>query len=855
MGINRFIRPIMLLGIGIFVSVLTIIPTQAAQPISDRILSKVNVRDTQNCTVVTIEFNYPIQLVSVFPENKGDSVEIGLRPVNTGGVTSEAFFSREELRAPANKKAAIQEIQYEGDDPTGPKLVINFEQLRYYTISIGQNLSSIEMLVADHPLDKGCAAGAAADSMAVSTGNSTLLTIPSSLDANAVYAINLLSQQTEFTSGALPQSLKNLPNVVYTTRFEQDGLIWNRLRVGFFKTRTEAQKALSNLTGDFPDGWIVRTTQTERDSIYNAWLKQRKAGATTNNGVAPTPVTDLPDNEEAAALLAEAKDLMTKGEYARAIQLLTKVTQLPDNSSSPEAREMLGLARQKNDQLAHAKAEYEEYLRRFPDAEGAARVRQRLSSLLTQGKEAPTELSKGKGGRSQYVRRLNASLSQYYQRDESTIKFDLPEINPDPDKQVNQNALVSGADINASISNDRVDATFRLSGSYTNDFVEGGRGDFGTLSALYLDVMDSKTRLSARIGRQTRSTGGVLGRFDGALVSYEVNDNIKLNAVGGAPVIRSRDLFIEKSRQFLGASVDLDGFWKGVNTTFYIIQQNIDDLTDRQAIGSELRYVDKSRSAYMLIDYDTFYKQVNLALFNGSWRLKDNTSFNLSLDYRNAPSLATLNAIQGEGVETIDELRDKYLNLVGGGVVLSDDDIYYLAKARTAKATSGTLSVSKPLTKKLQFNGSVTLTNIGDTQSAGLLEGLPSTGTDGFYSAQLLGTSLFKDGDLASFGVRYDDMATAERYIFDVNTRYPVSRKLRVNPRLRLAQRNSRTVDQTQFTVKPSLRVTYIPIKLFQLELDAGAEWTQTDTVNLSNMKETENLNGYFVNAGYRMDF
>lgn len=33
---------------------------------------------------------------------------------------------------------------------------------------------------------------------------------------------------------------------------------------------------------------------------------------------------------------------------------------------------MLGLARERNGQLAHAKAEYEEYLREYPNGEGAA---------------------------------------------------------------------------------------------------------------------------------------------------------------------------------------------------------------------------------------------------------------------------------------------------------------------------------------------------------------------------------------------------------------------------------------------------------------------------------------------------
>ena len=105
----------------------------------------------------------------------------------------------------------------------------------------------------------------------------------------------------------------------------------------------------------------------------------------------------------------------------------------------------LVLREKKNDQLAHAKAEYEEYLQRYPSGEGAARVRQRLSALLTAGKAAPPELREGSiTGPGKFVTRLTASLSQYYQRDESTITLEQPNLIPDPDKQVNRKCACFG---------------------------------------------------------------------------------------------------------------------------------------------------------------------------------------------------------------------------------------------------------------------------------------------------------------------------------------------------------------------------------------------------------------------------
>ena len=50
---------------------------------------------------------------------------------------------------------------------------------------------------------------------------------------------------------------------------------------------------------------------------------------------------------------------------------------------SKEAQEYLGLARERNGQLAHAKAEYRIYLAKYPEGEDAQRVRQRLDALVT----------------------------------------------------------------------------------------------------------------------------------------------------------------------------------------------------------------------------------------------------------------------------------------------------------------------------------------------------------------------------------------------------------------------------------------------------------------------------------------
>ena len=79
----------------------------------------------------------------------------------------------------------------------------------------------------------------------------------------------------------------------------------------------------------------------------------------------------------------EARAALKKKNFNGAIQLFTKVLEYPENEYSAEAQEFLGLVRQKNGQLAEARSEYEDYLRRYPTGEGNERVRQRLAGIIT----------------------------------------------------------------------------------------------------------------------------------------------------------------------------------------------------------------------------------------------------------------------------------------------------------------------------------------------------------------------------------------------------------------------------------------------------------------------------------------
>ena len=231
---------------------------------------------------------------------------------------------------------------------------------------------------------------------------------------------------------------------------------------------------------------------------------------------------------------------------------------------------------------------------------------------------------------------------------------------------------------------------------------------------------------------------------------------------------------------------------------------------------------------------------VNLALLNATTTFKDRTSVSVAVDYRQSPLLTSNNALIGQTITSILDLETIY----------GADGLYQLAADRSATSKTVTVSVAHPFNEKFSLNADATVSNIGPTPASGGVAAVPSTGTEEYLSAQLIGSGLLKQGDLGIVGFRFANTAVSYRYILDLNTRYPISRALRVNPRLILSYRDNKVTPGTEFSTKPSIRVNYYFHKHYQLEIESGGEWT----VDRSPVSHDTTL-GYYLNMGVRADF
>lgn len=599
------------------------------------------------------------------------------------------------------------------------------------------------------------------------------------------------------------------------------------------------------------------TTSVQRDEGSRSHDQAKSEGTETARSAAsrnrerPAGKISDADLKKAAAAMDEGRAALKKQDYAQAIRLFTKVLSYPENVHSAEAQELLGIVYQKSNQPAAAQAEYDDYLRRYPTGEGADSVRQRRDAILTANmpreeklRAARSSTGDGELGSTQSTWVVSGSASQFYVRDDSFRIVRDPSLPPilnadKEDHRVHRNALLSSFDLTGVWSNDQVKSKFRFSGTEEHRFGSDDKEIVG-VAALSLEAAVKEWGTMARVGRQTRSTGGVLGRFDGGLLSWQGTPWLRVNVVGGSPVASRRDEPFKDEKVFYGTSVDFGPFYGGFDFSLFAIQQQVGNIIDRQAIGTELRYLDAFKSAFLTIDYDTHFQEINAAIFSGSWTFADKSNLHGGADYRKSPYLTSWNALQGLQILTLYDLLK----------LRTKSEIEQMAIDRTAAYSSVNIGYSRYLTDKLQLNLDATAAHIDGTIASFGVDAMPSTGNEFYYSAQLIGSNLFWDGDLFTAGLRLADRQDSRTYVADFGTRFPLTQDWRINPRLLLSYREGKTTNLAEYAVLPSILVNYYLSKDLSFEIEVGAKKTWREQAGIKD-EDTD----FFFTIGYRYDF
>ena len=775
---------------------------------------------------MSVQFRCGVEYLGHEPGDHGDSLRIRLESTRicTGAAPGIAR-NREQHRPIGADAARLLSLEYHGDTPAGKILRLDFsEDVRFDLVeSLNDNTITIHITFdADAPPEE----------RAVSASMSRR--VQKAAPAATKYVINLESSLRPPATADIPSLALENDTELFVSEAIIDGQTWYRVRVGYFASADDAARTLRALRPQYPGAWIDQANDAGTP------LKRPETDVPVTTVQPGNDTTDAPvaADAEIVQLMEDARRAMIAGEISRAIQIYTKVLQQPPSEYQQDAQEYLALARERNGQLAHAKAEYQRYLSVYPDSEGADRVSQRLAALLASAGGSDRQVQTLTAGSS--ARRPSSSdwnvrtfASQFYRRDANQLN--------DQDEVISQSSVYTDVSIDARRRGERFDFSARLTGGHRYNLLDQPERDENNvrLSYAYADLADSRIGLRGRLGRQTRNSGGVLGRFDGLNLTYTLTERIELEAVAGKPVFSTAD-GVESDRTFYGFSTSFGPIGDNLDVRAFVLQQEINGLTDRQAVGGELRYFGENKSFWGMFDYNPDFGEIGSVFVQGSWRLPSNFTITGLLDHRQSPYLSLGNALIGQYVEDFAELQTLY----------TEDEIRQYAIDRSATTTTVTLGLSRPLTPKLQLGFNATQSSVEETPESGGVLANPAS-TYSYYSFDLVASSLFTERDVTIFGLRYSDSGSSHVTTFNIDSRFPIGRSWRISPRIRVDYRRFSTDGSEQWIYTPGLRLEYRLGRKVRFELMAGKQFSTRELA--SNLDEDRE--SYYFNVGYQLFF
>ncbi len=537
-----------------------------------------------------------------------------------------------------------------------------------------------------------------------------------------------------------------------------------------------------------------------------------------------------------ASLKKQAQDALTDQNYPLAISLLTKLFKNGSKKDKEFAVEFLGVARERNYQLAFAKQYYERFIRDYPNSKNIKRVKQRLSALIgIQDINKRKTLTDSRRRTNFKKSNIRGSVSSDYRA--SSL------INDAGDSRQTLSLLGVDANIRGDYDlDDGSDLRFNFSGGHYQDFLPGGNGTNDRLRYANVTWKSADGQYQVDAGRQRNRGKGIFGRFDGVVVGYAIDDKQtqQVNVVIGAPVASSKVIGLDPERSFFGVSYDWEDILDGLDSSFFIINQTIDSLTDRRAIGGEARYIIGKTSLFGLLDYDIFYGELNALMISGSHTTEDRTRIHVSYNQSKTPYISTRNALIGQPADSLAELQNLFL---------TDEEILDLAADRTLESKTTTIQLSQPLDKQYDLSGSVTWMQLSGAPASGGVAEIVEQGSQLYFNLYLRGSRLYSKGDSNQAGLRISKLSSSDVWSIYASSQYRWNKYWTANGKLRYDNRSNHDGGGQQ-SISPSVRLQYQNREEY-IYLDFGAILYTNQVVGVADF----NTDIIYLYLGYRRFF
>jgi hypothetical protein len=560
---------------------------------------------------------------------------------------------------------------------------------------------------------------------------------------------------------------------------------------------------------------------------------------------------DTQTDVQAKKQLDDGHRALRNKQYKKAIQIFSGILSMPPNKYSQPALELLGVARERNNQAAHAKAIYEQYLDQYAEVEDAGedlvRVRQRLADLLAAQlkpqkklKESPRQKREGD---KKISSTLDGNLSQYF----FYTDIEAESIG----REVQYRSVDTQLSLSWRIRSEDWEIYNHYFGDLEYDTLENDAQDVETSSA-YSRIKNRKAGFYATLGRQRSSVAGPLGRFDGVYLGYDIMPKVRLNGLWGYPVDIQNKRIVQTDKPMIGAGLDFLDILKGLDISPYYIQQQVDGITDRQAVGMEARYFQPKFSLFSRLDYDIAFSDVNLFFLQSQYIISKPTSILLLYDFRKNPFLETSNALINLGEDiSIKDLIDGTQSRS-----YSEAELQEIAKDRTGAFSVLTLQLNHAFNVRQQMTlgisraeQSVKVVNltVNNPTVDEVLETPATEDKDVQYDAtlQLVSSQIFQTKDAFINFLRYTYDDSYDEAYYRVEYRIPYRSLIIAEPRFRVRYRANATNVNT-YTYVPGIRVQYRAGKALRFYLEYNYEiWNFSGDTVQEDYQSTNFYLGY----------
>ena len=767
-----------------------------------------------------VTFTLPIHYLRHFPEQKSSYLEVYFNVLDS--VSRDQWVDYESHRSPPSNIIVGFTISTR-DIHLGPSIVVKFERPVEYFVSPGKDGRSISIHIKPEP------------------GKATALFVA----PPTVGLVPPVLPPTISAKPALPIPVIALPAIVSKPVVEA--------QVGSAKqaeSATQGQATLTDSRTPVPQAQVVKDGLPAFPLIEKNAYKIDKNSAPENLSLADQ--IGLANNQ-ASVLMEKGRDALLAGEMFSAIEAFNNTLKLPSNKYTQDAQVWIGIAREKTGQLSKAKLEFDLYLKLYPDGALAPWVKQRLAKLnLIQptpiqgiaAKAMPVKKQPSAFQTSEY-----GSLSMYYfhgasQTDTMTNMGGVQV--PSSFSATDQSSLMTNVISTLRSYNNEYDNRLVFQDVYLKDYLHEGQSR-NRLNAAYFEIKNRQENYSARIGRQSAFGGGVLGRFDGVTAGYGLSQNWRANVVQG----RLADLSVGAQPVFVGGSVDF-GVRDPVGGSLYLINQTVEGILDRKAVGGNVRYFEPAMTALAMLDYDLQFNKMNFVTLQGTLNGESGTDFNFLVDSRRSPILSIRNAVNGT-TSSINTLLENGW---------TQEDLILLAEQRTAISNMAQFGITNHIMEKWQLGTDIMVSNTSGLEETGTLlpdgtigvEGYvpasASTGNTWTFSERLMVNDFISHHDVTMLSLSMTKGSLMSGQTLLLHNHSFLSDQWVLDTTTRLYWQTD-NIGGKQTIISPVIKVGYQVKTSLTLEAEVGLEATQSTP---SSFQRSQTRRNYF-SCGFRWNY